>query len=41
VLIQTLINISYRGIQLLSTSTYLPLAKVFGVYYIGRYSRFT
>ncbi len=27
-LIQNLINISHRGIQLLSTSTYLPLAKV-------------
>ncbi len=28
VLIQTLKNISYRGIQLLTTSSYLPLAKV-------------
>ncbi len=34
-------NISYRGIQLLSTSTYLPLAKLSRLYYIGRYSRFT
>jgi hypothetical protein len=41
VLIQTLINISYRRIQLLSTSTYLPLAKVGRLYYIGRYSGFT
>ncbi len=34
-------NISYRGMQLLSTSTYLPLAKVGRLCYIGRYSRFT
>ncbi len=40
VLIQTLITISCRGIQLLSTSTYLPLAKVCRLYYIGRYSKF-
>ncbi len=40
VLIQTLINITYRGIQLLSTSTYLSLAKVCRLYYIGRYSKF-
>ncbi len=38
--IQTLINISYRGIQLLSTSTYLPLAKVCLLYYISKYSKF-
>ncbi len=40
-LIQTLINISHGGIQLLSTSTYLPLAKVCRLYYIGRCIRFT
>ncbi len=39
-LIQTLINIGYRGIQILSFSTYLPLAKVCRLYYIGRYSKF-
>jgi hypothetical protein len=40
VLIQTPINISYRGIQVLSSSTYLPLAKVCRLYYVGRYSKF-
>ena len=39
-LIQTLINNCYRGIQLLSTYNYLPLAKVCRLYYIGRYSKF-
>jgi hypothetical protein len=33
-------NISYRGIQLLSTSTYLPLAKVGRLCYISRNNRF-
>ncbi len=39
-LIKTLINISYRGIQLLSTSTYIPLAKVCRLHYVNRYSKF-
>ncbi len=38
-LIQTLINISYRGIQLLSTFTFLTLAKICRLYNIGRYSK--
>ncbi len=36
-----LLQILDRGIQLLSTSTYLPLAKVGRLCYIVRYSRFT
>jgi hypothetical protein len=39
-LIQALTKIRCSEIQLLSTATYLPLAKVGRLYYIDRYSRF-
>ncbi len=34
-------NISYRWMQLFSTSTYLPLAKEGRLYYIIRFTRFS